>query len=179
MFGRATTLGIGPHSSLTIQNKAESKYKHVLAEISRSSLCCHVRRLPLRAARCCLSNETRAAISNPQNSAPLYHENCSPLQWQTHAGDTWRVKLCNVFAGVGIPSPCCSLSEGDFTESQCSQLIILLNLKVGLLFWPNYSFPLRPDSGVFRLFGYFRSVISGKPDHLSSLHCMHPFLVNR
>jgi len=71
VLGRATTLGIGPHSSLTIQNKAESKYKHVLAEISRSSLCCHVRRLPLRAARCCLSNETRAAISNPQNSAPL------------------------------------------------------------------------------------------------------------
>jgi len=91
-----------------------------------------------------------------------YHENRSPLQWQTHAGDTWRVKLCNVFAGVGIPSPCCSLSEGDFTKSQCSQLIIILNLKVGLLFWPNYSFPLRPDSGVFRLFGYFRSVISGK-----------------
>jgi len=32
---------------------------------------CHVHRLPIRAALCCHSNETRAPIANPPNSAQL------------------------------------------------------------------------------------------------------------
>ena len=43
----------------------------VLADISRSPLCCHMHRLPVRAATCCHSNATRAPIANPSNSAQL------------------------------------------------------------------------------------------------------------
>jgi len=54
-----------------ILNQAQSEYKHVLADISRSPRCCHVHPLPIRAAICCHSNETRAPIANPPNSAQL------------------------------------------------------------------------------------------------------------
>ena len=45
--------------------QAQSEYKHVIADISRSPQCCHVHRLPIRAALSCHSNETRAPIANP------------------------------------------------------------------------------------------------------------------
>jgi len=57
-----------------LTNQVYSEYKHVLAvlaDISRSPLCCHVYRLPIRTALCCHSNATRALIANPPNSAQL------------------------------------------------------------------------------------------------------------
>jgi len=56
-------------------NQAYSEYKRVLADISRSSLCRHVTRLPTRPALCCHGNETHALIANPPNSAQL---ECTP-----------------------------------------------------------------------------------------------------
>jgi len=50
-------------------NQAQSKYKHVLADISRSPLCCYVHRLSIHPALCCHSNETGAPIANAPNSA--------------------------------------------------------------------------------------------------------------
>ena len=49
-------------------NQAYSEYKHVLDDISRSPLYCHVHWLPIRTALCCHSNEP---IANPPNSAQL------------------------------------------------------------------------------------------------------------
>jgi len=54
-----------------MMNQAQSKYKHVLADISRSPLCSHVHRLPTHAAQCCHSNETHAPIANPPHNAQL------------------------------------------------------------------------------------------------------------
>ena len=70
-----------------------SEYKHVvLADISRSPLCCHVRRLPIRAALCYHSNETTASIPNPPNSAQLggnpYHFS------KLHPGPCSSVGIC-------------------------------------------------------------------------------------
>jgi len=53
----------------TKSKQAYSEYKHVLAGISRSPLCWHVHRLPIRAALCCHSDNTR--LANPSNSAQL------------------------------------------------------------------------------------------------------------
>jgi len=64
--------------------------EHVLADISRSPLCCHVRRLPIRAALYRQSNETRAPMANPHNSAQLRAPSAIPTSYIRARAAVWE-----------------------------------------------------------------------------------------